>query len=203
MQLKKWIEFVILFLVLPFAFYFDWISGYWKFLPILGFFGYIIAIMIRHKMVRKVDFYIKGIANWQWIKLCIFPIILAIILYTMDPENIIADFSNPQVLIAVISYPVFSSLPQELIYRKFFFTRYSSVFKNKIALILINGVVFSLAHVYFHNWVAISLTFLGGLAFSYSYFKTRSLLFTAIEHSIYGLALLSSGLNPYFYKAFG
>jgi len=105
-------------------------------------------------------------------------------------------------LIAIIAYPLFSSLPQEVIYRKFFYFRYGALVHNKYVLIALNAVLFSFAHIYFQNYIALILTFVGAIVFSLAYLKSRSLLFVSIEHSIYGLALLCSSMNQFFYKEF-
>ena len=69
-------------------------------------------------------------------------------------------------------------------------------------MVLLNGLLFSFAHLYFGSITALVITFVGGVVFAYSYLKTNSLLFVAIEHAIYGLILLSSYMNDHFYKAF-
>jgi len=105
-------------------------------------------------------------------------------------------------LLMVLLYPFFSALPQELIFREFFFYRYRSLFPNPQVLIAVNVVVFAFAHVYFMNWIVIVFTLVGGALFALTYQQTRSLLVVTLEHSIYGLVILSSGLWEYFYKAF-
>ena len=53
----------------------------------------------------------------------------------------------------------FSVYPQELIYRTFYFHRYSSLFRNKTLFIFLNAILFSLAHLFFRNALVLILTF--------------------------------------------
>ena len=101
-------------------------------------------------------------------------------------------------LLVMLAYPVLSVLPQELIYRVFFFDRYGSLFGHGLGLLAANAVAFSVAHILFHNWVAVLLTLVGGWLFGSTYRRTSSMLFTAVEHSLYGCAIFTVGLGGYF-----
>jgi membrane protease YdiL (CAAX protease family) len=203
--LKKYIciaELVVLFIGLPIIYLFDFLPGLWKMIPLLIFISYCLVILIKAEKLSAEDLKLKGVRKKDWIKLLIFPSLLFLLLFLLFPDNILSDYNNPKVLLAIIAYPIFSSLPQEVIYRKFFYFRYSDLIRNKYLLIILNAVLFSFAHIYFQNYIALVLTLLGGLVFSLTYFKSKSLLFVSIEHSIYGLALLCSSMNQFFYKEF-
>lgn len=195
-------ELFIFFIGLPIAYLFDFLPGFWKMIPLLIFISYCLIILKRAKKISLTDVKLKEVRNRDWIKLLIFPSLLFTTLFLLFPDNIFSDYDNPRVLLAIIAYPVFSSLPQEIIYRKFFYFRYSDLIRNKYLLIVLNALLFSFAHIYFLNYVALVLTLLGGIVFSLTYFKSKSLLFVSIEHSIYGLALLCSSMNQFFYKEF-
>ena len=62
-------------------------------------------------------------------------------------------------------------------------------------LILVNAVLFSLAHLFFRNALVMILTFLGGIVFALTYHKTKSTLLVAIEHAIYGCWLYTVGMG--------
>jgi membrane protease YdiL (CAAX protease family) len=94
-------------------------------------------------------------------------------------------------------YSFFSVLPQELLYRSFFFSRYNTLFKSPFSLIIINAIAFSLAHSIFNNIYISILTLIGGFVFAATYHKTKSLLFTSIEHAIYGSWLFTLGIGEY------
>ncbi|MEO1053989.1 MAG: CPBP family intramembrane glutamic endopeptidase [Bacteroidota bacterium] len=195
-------EMLVLFVALPVLFLFDFLPGLWKVLPLVLFMAYCFYILVKRGQIKKQDFLLKHIKTSAWLKMFIFPTGLFAVLYWQFPEILWADFNDRHVLIAIITYPLFSCLPQEIIYRQFFYFQYEKLLNNRYVLIALNAIIFSFAHIYFENYIALILTLLGGIAFSWTYLKTRSLLFVSIEHSVYGLALLCSGLNQYFYKAF-
>lgn len=195
-------ELVIFFFGLPIAFLFDFLPSFWKMIPLVVFISYCLIILIRAKEITRKDFELKEVRKRDWVKLLIFPTALFIILFFLTPDTIFSDFDNPRILVAIIAYPIFSCLPQEIIYRKFFYFRYSELIKNRYLLITLNAILFSFAHIYFQNYIALLLTLLGGVAFSVTYLKSKSLLFVSIEHGIYGLALLCSNMNQFFYKEF-
>ena len=117
--------------------------------------------------------------------------------YIFTPEKLfLMPLQKTTLWIALLFiYSIFSVIPQEIIYRSFFFMRYNELFKNEKLKILINAIVFSLAHLFFRNILVLVITFVGGLLFAYTYTKTRSLLLVSIEHALYGCCLLTVGLG--------
>jgi membrane protease YdiL (CAAX protease family) len=99
----------------------------------------------------------------------------------------------------MILYPLLSVYPQELIFRTFFFHRYRQIFRQSWVLILASGLSFGLAHLFFANWIAPTLTLLGGLQFARTYDRTNSTLQAAIEHGLWGDLIFTIGLGWYFY----
>jgi membrane protease YdiL (CAAX protease family) len=91
-------------------------------------------------------------------------------------------------------YAVVSVYPQELIYRHFFYWRYSHLLSPRLFLAL-NALLFSLAHTLFMNGLVFALTLAGGFLFANTYRKTQSLVVTSIEHAVYGLWLYTVGLG--------
>jgi membrane protease YdiL (CAAX protease family) len=55
-----------------------------------------------------------------------------------------------------------------------------------------------LGHIIFHNWLAVVLTFIGGILFTKRYIDTKSLVASIIEHSLYGVWLFTCGLGMFF-----
>ena len=98
-----------------------------------------------------------------------------------------------------ISYPVLSVVPQELLYRVFFFHRYYLLFEDKQKLILFSTLSFSFMHLIYHNLPAVLLTLFGGYFFSKTYNQTNSFIITCIEHAIYGYLLFTIGLGNAFF----
>ncbi|MFY0689035.1 MAG: CPBP family intramembrane metalloprotease [Cyclobacteriaceae bacterium] len=119
------------------------------------------------------------------------------LMFWLDPDHLfIVVRKNPLMWVSIsIFYSLFSVYPQEFLYRSYFFKRYESLFTKDYLLILINALVFSLAHIIFFNDLVLILTLLGGILFGLTYRKTQSLMFVSIEHSIYGVWLFTIGMG--------
>ena len=125
--------------------------------------------------------------------------LLAGLLWLLKPEALFSLMSrNPKVwMFVMIAYPLVSVIPQELVYRFFFFERYRPLFGCGTGMVIASAVVFSYGHIAFRNWPAVVLTFFGGLLFARTYQRTSSLMFVAIEHALYGCALFTLGFGEF------
>jgi membrane protease YdiL (CAAX protease family) len=101
-------------------------------------------------------------------------------------------------LVVILLYPLFSALPQELIYRTFLFHRYKSILPNKTHRVWLSACAFGFAHIFYANWIAVILSVFAGYIFCQTYLKTKSTLLVALEHSIWGLSLFVFGLGASF-----
>jgi membrane protease YdiL (CAAX protease family) len=101
--------------------------------------------------------------------------------------------------VVMVAYPVLSVYPQGLLYRAFFFERYAGLFPGKWAMIVASAAAFAFLHIIFRNWLAVGLTFAGGLLFAERYAETGSLATSSFEHALYGCWLFTVGLGQYFY----
>lgn len=106
----------------------------------------------------------------------------------------------PVWLAIMVLYPLLSVIPQELIYRTFFFHRYGPLFgTSRWLAILTNGLLFGFAHVIFGSLVSIVLTALLGFLLAWRYDATRSIWAVWLEHSLYGCLIFTVGLGHYFF----
>jgi hypothetical protein len=105
--------------------------------------------------------------------------------------------------LVMILYPVLSVYPQGILFRAFLLHRYRDLFgaspQKETALIFLSAVSFSLMHVVFRNWIAVALTFAGGVLFARRHLATRSLFVSSFEHAIYGCFIFTIGLGQYFF----
>lgn len=101
-------------------------------------------------------------------------------------------------LLVMILYPLLSALPQELVFRSFFFRRYKELFPEPLAMIAMNAFLFGFIHVMFHNWISPLLSAVAGGLFAYSYTQHRSLKWAAFEHAAYGCMVFTCGIGFYF-----
>jgi membrane protease YdiL (CAAX protease family) len=99
----------------------------------------------------------------------------------------------------LVLYPLLSVYPQGIVYRAYFLQRYAGLFPGPWTAVLASAVVFAFMHIIFRNPLAIALTFLGGLIFSWRYQHTGSLFVSNFEHALYGCWLFTVGLGQYFY----
>lgn len=100
-------------------------------------------------------------------------------------------------LMLLLLYPLLSVLPQELIFRTYFFHRFKLILPNKNTRIFFSALLFGFAHIVYTSWIAVLLATIGGLLFAYTYAYTRSTLAIVVEHSLWGLWLFSMGLGQY------
>lgn len=100
--------------------------------------------------------------------------------------------------VLLIAYPLLSVYPQELLYRAFFVRRYRHLFPRKEWLLLASAVVFAWMHLIFRNPFAVVLTLVGGLFFTHTYLRTRSLRLVCLEHTLYGNLIFTIGLGEFF-----
>lgn len=102
--------------------------------------------------------------------------------------------------VTMLLYPFLSALPQEVIYRSFFFMRYAPLFSSPVAMVLASALTFGYAHLFFHNWIALLFSTIGGGIFAYAYHSHRSLLLVTVEHALYGCFIFTIGLGIYFFQ---
>ncbi len=95
-------------------------------------------------------------------------------------------------------YPLLSVYPQGMIYRAFLMRRYAGLIPNRSALIFTSALAFAFMHLIFRNWLAVVLTFGGGILFAWRYASTGSLRTSSLEHALHGCWLFTVGLGQYF-----
>ncbi|HEU0117298.1 MAG TPA: CPBP family intramembrane glutamic endopeptidase [Alphaproteobacteria bacterium] len=101
-------------------------------------------------------------------------------------------------LIVMVLYPILSVIPQEFVFRSYFFRRYEALFGNEYVLTAASALSFAFMHIVFHNWVSPSLCLIAGTIFATSYRRHRSLKWAVIEHSAYGCMVFTVGIGFYF-----
>lgn len=195
----KLLEFFVLFIVLPVSFVLEYAFVLKLIFGVLGFL-YIIYYILR---IEKLKMSISNSIYWKkfWreilFKFLGISVITGVYMFFFDSTKLFSVVINKPFLWGAILfiYSVFSVYPQEVIYRTFFFNRYHSLFQSKALLIVVNALLFSLAHLFFGNALVLFLTFVGGFLFAYTYSKTQSTLLVSIEHAIFGSWLFTVGMG--------
>ncbi|MBN2894406.1 MAG: CPBP family intramembrane metalloprotease [Campylobacterales bacterium] len=124
---------------------------------------------------------------------------LAMLVFIGYSKLFVLVLERPLVWVAILAlYPLLSALPQEILFRRFFFYRYSALMGSG-ALFWLSAALFALAHLPFGNEVALAGSFAGGILFAHSYRQSGTILSSWIEHSLYGIMIFTFGLGHYFY----
>lgn len=200
-------ECAVLFFLLPPSLYFWRERLAFKIVPLVLGLALLVYLFLRRDVNfdrRTMWFMHQPFFQLKNILYLFFPAALAITLLVQQflPEFFLGfPRSRPGVWLLVMSlYPLLAAYPQEFIFRAFFFHRYGRIFPGRKSAIFFNALSFSLAHSVYFNWIAFSLTFLGGALFAYRYLKTGSLVPAAFEHGLWGDFLFTIGIGWYLYS---
>jgi len=198
------LEFAGLYVFLPLAYTFDWLP-----LPVIPtlLLGTLYCGLAAW---RDPDFPRGRFWRWDaWRKeqgfilglLTINAAALTIVVWALRPAWLLQfALEEPTIwLLVLLLYPLLSVLPQEFIYRSFFFHRYGALFPSGRAADLASAMAFGFMHIVFENWVAVAMTTAGGWIFARTYRRAQSLLCVSIEHALYGCFVFTLGIGHYFY----
>ncbi|MGI9527287.1 MAG: CPBP family intramembrane glutamic endopeptidase [Weeksellaceae bacterium] len=209
-QLTKWMEQVFLYLIIPvfIYLYIDELRDLTKGISLIALFlpGISVILFIvlkkKYKMTNKEIFYI-GSWKKEW-KSLLLMFTISVILYSWITWYYMPEYfmkfpleNFPQWILVMFLYPILSVIPQGIIYRLFFFQRYQSLYRNHIVLIVFSALYFCFAHIIFNNFIAIGFTIMGGLLFAWRYYRSRSILISCLEHSLYGNLLFTIGIGKF------
>ncbi len=202
--MRLWIEMVLLFFALPVAIAY-WVNQVADYLmPLLGAVGIAcLAVLLADKQFKRFrlwhrqDFFthlrttLKMFIPWA----CL----LAAVVYLIKPELFLQwPLQEPELwMLTLLFYPIVSVIPQEIIFRTFFFHRYKQILPSKMARWGLSTFVFGLVHLVYGNWVAMVLSWIGGALFGYRYMQTRSTPVVVVEHAIWGSFIFTVGLGSY------
>lgn len=146
----------------------------------------------------------KGLTGYNMKKILarFAPLAMLLLVFTweMIPERM---FSLPREkpamwIMVMLFYPLLSVVPQELIFRSFFFRRYGKIM-SPAALHIASALAFGWVHIILRNWIAVSLSAIGGYMFARNYARNNSLALVCLEHALYGCYIFTIGLGFYFY----
>lgn len=195
---KRWLELSLLFAVLPVALLLPVPPVFLVITALSAVFWCFWLLKQAGKLSKAELLGIPNSGGWQHIlmRIAAFMIISTALVWWFLPEKLFfVVLQNPLMWLAISAfYTVVSVYPQELIYRHFFYWRYQHLLSPGYFLVL-NAILFSLAHTLFMNNLVFALTLAGGFLFARTYRRTGSLMMTSIEHAIYGLWLYTVGLG--------
>ena len=196
--LKK-LEFFFIFFVLPSIIYFldstiiVFVALYLVFILSLVFL-YLDKAFLFLSLKKKIDW--RFIAIFTVLFICLG--FIYILLIDKSSLFILPKTDFKLWVIVMFVYPFLSVIPQEIIYRVFFFQRYFPKKDNLYFLILVNLIVFSYGHLVFNNVHAILITAIVSPILTFAYLK-KSFLTCVVLHSLGGQIIFTLGLGKYFY----
>lgn len=202
------VEFCVLFIALPVAFYVLWLTGQTPpMIPTLlvAFVGCLLFLLFDRRFNKRNLWRPRRLPK-EAPRIALFFLAGAVgmagVVLLLAPEQFLSfPRRNTRVwAIIMVLYPIFSVYPQELVYRTFLFHRYKPLFRSQTALILASAFAFGLMHIVFHHWLSVAMTFAGGLLFAWTYARTRSTLAASVEHALYGCFVFTVGLGSFFYS---
>ena len=147
----------------------------------------------------------RGWSQIDWLVVAAFAIATTVvsvgILLTVLPGRWLVVYRmSPWLWLAImVLYPFLSALPQEIVFRPLFFRRYGPILPPARAALILNAAVFSLAHLFFWNWIVAMMTFAGGLVFAWAYEVRRSFPLAVVLHAVAGNILFTVGIGTLFY----
>lgn len=204
LPLILWAEFIVLFILAPLAL--------WVFLPYLNLYAAIggtmavgLLLLTRTPGFRWGELIDFSTMRGHWRLLAVLSALSAIVIFAVAWSVLDAQFmrlarERPEFLLLIwMLYPWFSVLGQEVLFRPLFFHRYARLFPNETMAVVVNTLVFALAHAFFQRWITVLLTLLGGAMFAQFYARTRSFPGVFLLHWIAGGLVFTSGLGWFFY----
>ena len=99
----------------------------------------------------------------------------------------------------LVGYPWVSVYPQGVIYRAFLLHRYAALFPRPAVRIAMAALCFGFLHIIFRNPIAPLVTLIGGVLFTWTHARSRSLFVSSVEHALYGLWLMTTGWGAFLY----
>jgi len=200
---RLWVEFTLLFIGVPVLMAATF--GQYSLFLVIWVLAAVAAALLAITPGFEWRLLLKGPVLGEWRLIAGFTAFVALIclgfVFTLRPDQFLAfALGNPLFwAVVMVGYPLLSALPQEVIYRSLFFERYGPLFGTRSAAILVNGAVFGFGHLFFMNWVTITLTAIGGAFMGWAYLRARSMMLAWVLHGIAGQLIFTLGLGIYFY----
>lgn len=205
-MLLRWCEYFLLFWLTPVVLYI-----YRDFMPslllpiILLASAYCVFRLWQKRILHNQIKLIKEISREHLtavlLPLLICAMVLLTLVYIFIPEKLFDLPSNTPYawLLLLLLYPIVSVIPQEVIFRSFFFHRYRKLFLSEKLRWFFSSISFGLAHLFYANWLAVIMSFFGGLLFGYRFLQSgKNISVVVLEHSLWGMMLFTIGFGSYF-----
>lgn len=194
-------EFIVFYVFTPFVAN-HFLNGWFKIIPLIFIAVFFLFLLLKdpsfdRQILTRFD---KPYLGKSVVRVIVVSMLFIWFTYWVFPylffKYPVENFNN--YMFTFFLYPIASVIPQELIYRVYYFHRYQPLIPEKHLLMLSNAFIFGLTHFIYANWVAPLATFLAGWIFIYNYYQTRSLWNVSLEHYFYGIVMFTIGLGYFF-----
>lgn len=205
MKWFRWLELFSLYLIVPLVAIYLLQENQQFLMPTLVIVGIacLYLLLSDKKFKRFRLWHLQGfVGHFKNTLLLFFPsaIVVIFLVHWISPELLFA-FPSQQMqfwLITLAIYPIISVIPQEVIFRTFFFHRYKKIIPSKNMRWLLSTSSFALSHLVYGNWIAVAVSAIGGALFGYRYMQTRSTIVVIAEHTLWGSFLFTVGIGLFF-----
>jgi len=196
-------EFALLFLGAPLLLFFEIVNIFEIFLLLFASLIPLIYIVLHFKDLKHTCTMIPTKEQFREVilRFIILGSLMVLFVYIFFSDLLFyLPLEKPLLFAAIfLLYPFLSALPQELVFRLFFFRRYEEIFGEKYMIFTINVIAFAYMHIVFGNIYAIIFSLIGGYIFALTYRKSGSFLLVWFEHTLYGWLIFSSGMGNFFH----
>ncbi|MEX2520171.1 MAG: CPBP family glutamic-type intramembrane protease [Paracoccaceae bacterium] len=200
---RLWVEFIVLFVGAPLAM--SATFGLYPLFPVLIGFAALSCLLLHLTPGWRWRKLFAGPVLGEWRLILLFASVAIavslIVVFALAPARLLdLPLNRTRLwLMIMLLYPIFSALPQELIFRALFFERYGALFPNRWTAIAANGAAFALGHLFFGAWVTLLMTGFGGAIMGWAYLRHRSFGLALALHALAGQIIFTVGLGIYFY----
>ncbi|MFO1187485.1 MAG: CPBP family intramembrane glutamic endopeptidase [Alphaproteobacteria bacterium] len=204
---RLWIEFALLFVVMPAAvtYLVRTLRVPLIFLLLIVLIG-LVAFLLWDRTFSLKRELSRGIAMRELKSIAAIFLgvaaIMAVYVWFYEPARFLS-FPRRSLLfwgMVMLLYPLLSAFPQELVYRTFYFHRYGALFNGSRGLAVgINGALFGLAHIMMGSAFSVVLSGALGVLLAFRYTHARSFWAALLEHSLYGQLVFTIGLGYLFF----
>ena len=201
---KLKIEFLIIFFLIPLVVILInlFISNQKVFVFLPLFLVFFLSLYLLKKTPSFSFNSLKKKIDWKFFFLISLVFIISGFFYTMILDrNLLFNLPKNYFFLwvaVIIFYPIFSVIPQEIIFRVLFFERYSCLFKNQFLYLILNSIIFAYIHLVFQNFHAFFITLITSPVFAHAYVN-KSFKTCFLTHTIGGQLVFTYGLGKYFY----
>ena len=205
---QLWIEFILLFVGVPvlMAVFFEEIQARRALFGTVWALALLSVLLLWRTPGWSLWMLFRGPVFSEWRLILIFTVLSGLtstaFVFAIDPDLFLSIvLGRPELWIMImLAYPILSAWPQEIIFRSLYFERYGHLFSSTAMLIIVNGAVFGFGHLFYMNWITISMTAVGGMIMGWAYLRNRSMALAWVLHLIAGNIVFTVGLGRFFYS---